>query len=176
MARGPQVALSPGHRAEGRIAWGAELRCLPRGLEAEGSPPQLATWRTWRGEPGACPARPAEVHCSGKGGKQCWRLGSVARHVCREGVPCSPAASSPLGFNCPAGPQGWPRGTGVPSLSGAAAPPVQTSVQPQAVSGWWGLGPPQGSLRGSGPELCPVLRAGGPRIAEPSSRVFSEGP
>lgn len=43
------MALSSGHRMEGRISWGAELCCLPRGLEAEGSPPQLATWRTWEG-------------------------------------------------------------------------------------------------------------------------------
>lgn len=88
MARGPQVALSSGWREE----LPGELRCAarPQGLQAEGSPPRLGTSRTWRGEPGACPARPVEAYCSGKGGKQCWRLGrslgSVSRHVCRDGV------------------------------------------------------------------------------------------
>lgn len=152
MARGPQVALSSGWREE----LPGELRCAarPQGLQAEGSPPRLGTSRTWRGEPGACPARPVEAYCSGKGENSAGGWGAVwgVSPAMSVGMgSCSPAASPRLGFSCPAGPQGWARCAEVPSPSGAAAPPVQTSVQPQAVSGQWGLGPPRGSPWHGGP-------------------------
>lgn len=107
-ARGPQVALSSGWREE----LPGELSCAarPQGLQAEGSPLWLGTSRAWQGQPGACLARPVEAHCSGKGGKRCWRLGrslgSVSCHVCREGVPSSPAASPLPRLQLPCGATG----------------------------------------------------------------------
>lgn len=114
MARGPQVALSSGHRMEGRISWGAELCCLPRGLEAEGSPPQLATWRTWRGS--LVPARPGlqRLIAQGRGENSAGGWGvspamSVGRGSPAVLLPPPPSASTALrGHRAGPGAQGSP--------------------------------------------------------------------
>lgn len=102
-AEGPRSGRRTGEGLPGELCCAAR----PRGLGAQGSPPRLGTLRTRRGEPGARPARPADAHCSGKGGKPCWRLGrslgSVLLHVCREEGPQAlllrspPSASTPCG-------------------------------------------------------------------------------
>lgn len=164
MARGPQVALGPGHRAEADCL-GAELRCLPRGWRPRSSPPQLAAWRTWRGEPGACPARPAGLIAQ-EGGKTVLEAGSVARHVCREGSPAV-LLPPPPPSQLPCRAQRLAPGHRGPLPSQVRQHRLSDLRPARAVSGWWGLGPPRSSLRDTGPVLCPVLRAGGPRIAGP---------
>lgn len=178
MARGPQVALSSGWREE----LPGELRCAarPQGLQAEGSPPRLGTSRTWRGEPGACPARPVEAYCSGKGGKQCWRLGrslgSVSRHVCRDGVLQSccllPALASAALRGHRAGP-GAQRSPPPQARLHRPSRPLSSPRQSLGSGAWAHPGAPRGT---AAPVLCPVLQAGSPRVAEPSNRVFSKGP